>query len=447
MNGLIDSESKPRMQIERGRGPAESRPSRTRRLKVDLRVKASSLVSTIKPLAKESSGKIRIALAMEHPLLQEGGTEVLVRELVRRLAEKFEIVLVTGDRSRQELGDEFGGLIALHFSWNRAAASPAAAKALALSLAESNVKLAHFHGGLYEWQRHKAWRSPIFYLTGRGVSCLVTNHLMHPLLVGYSYVGRPAWQKALLLPKAWLSTALIMSRIKTEVMVSKHDQKQLQRYFPPFAGKIQQMYHSRLTRESRGLPLEQRQKTVLCLGSFCERTNQTGLTRAFISIAARHPEWSLHMIGNCEAPSYLEEVRQIIASSGLSGRIRVSPPENDPSRLLAAASIFVMPSLVEGLGLSLQEALYYECASIGSNVGGIPELIEHETNGLLVPSADEGALAAALDRLMSSPELRARLTRNARQSILDKGMLAEIMVEKYIRLYEGILARKKVAAL
>jgi hypothetical protein len=64
---------------------------------------------------------------------------------------------------------------------------------------------------------------------------------------------------------------------------------------------------------------------------------------------------------------------------------------------------------------------------------------------LLVPSGEENALAAALDRLMSEPDLRTRLGRRARQSIVEKGMLADIMVENHIRLYEAILAGKEAS--
>jgi glycosyltransferase involved in cell wall biosynthesis len=393
---------------------------------------------------KESSSKVRIALAMEHPLLQQGGIEVLVRELIRRLAGRFEIVLVSRDQNREETGDHFASLITKHFFWDSGAHSRQAARELASALTAYQVKLVHFHGGTYEWEGHKAWQSPIFYLTAAGVPCLVTNHLVSPLLSGYSNSNRPDWQKVLLLPKAWLSKALLLSRVQAEVLVSKHDYKQLRRCFPPLAGKLRQMYHSKLARESRGLPMDRREKAVLCLGTICEHKGQTILIRAFASVAHRHPEWTLHLVGRCETADYLEEVRAIADRAGLSKRVLISPPQIDPGLFLETASIFAMPSLREPLGLSLQEALYYECACVGSAVGGIPELIEHETTGLLAPPGDEKALSAALDRLMSDPELRKRLARQARQSILDKGMLAETMVENYVRLYEAILAGEKL---
>jgi len=395
---------------------------------------------------KDSPGKIRIALAMEYPLFQQGGVEVLVRELVRRLAARFEIVLISKDQNQEALGEEFASLVTTHLSWNKSKPSYKAARDLATALADQQIKLAHFHsGGIYDWQSHKAWQSPLFHLTGMSVPCLATNHLMSPLLEGFTRPDRPTWQKALLLPKAWISKAVLLNRVQTEILVSKHDQAQLQRFFPPFSGKLQQMYHSKLTRTDDGLPSEQRKKNVLCLGTLCERKGQAILIRAFASVAKRHPEWNLHLMGRCESPDYQNELKETAAHLGISERLQISPPQNDPSSVLASATIFAMPSLLEGLGLSLQEALYYGCSCIGSDVGGIPELIDNDATGLLVPPGDENALAVTLDRLISKPELRSRLTQRARQSIVEKGMLSEIMVKNHLRLYENVLTGKEAS--
>jgi len=64
--------------------------------------------------------------------------------------------------------------------------------------------------------------------------------------------------------------------------------------------------------------------------------------------------------------------------------------------LMRTSSIFAMPSLQEGLGLSLQEALWHGCPAVGSRVGGIPELIDHQRNGLLITPGSESELAEAV---------------------------------------------------
>jgi glycosyltransferase involved in cell wall biosynthesis len=103
------------------------------------------------------------------------------------------------------------------------------------------------------------------------------------------------------------------------------------------------------------------------------------------------------------------------------------------------AAIFAMPSLHEGLGLSLQEALAKGCACIGSRVGGIPDLIQDGDNGLLVEPGNVDQLAAGLDRMMGDEALRARLSLRAPESILEKEMTVSKMIEKYDKLYQEIL--------
>ena len=93
----------------------------------------------------------------------------------------------------------------------------------------------------------------------------------------------------------------------------------------------------------------------------------------------------------------------------------------------------------EGLGLSLQEGLFYGCVGIGSRAGGIPELIDDQVNGLLTPPGNIPALSAALDRLMSDPELLDKFRAQSRPSILRKGMTAAAMVKTYRDIYEQLL--------
>lgn len=85
--------------------------------------------------------------------------------------------------------------------------------------------------------------------------------------------------------------------------------------------------------------------------------------------------------------------------------------------LLRAAAIFVMPSRSEGLPMALLEAMAYGMAVIATAVGGIPELVEDDGDGILVPAEDPAALAAALARLLADPALRVRLGQAARQRV------------------------------
>ena len=81
----------------------------------------------------------------------------------------------------------------------------------------------------------------------------------------------------------------------------------------------------------------------------------------------------------------------------------------DVPQILGAANVVAMPSYREAQGLAILEALAANRPVVASNVGGIPEMIHDGENGLLVPSHDPTALAAAITRLLKDPSLAARL--------------------------------------
>jgi glycosyltransferase involved in cell wall biosynthesis len=104
--------------------------------------------------------------------------------------------------------------------------------------------------------------------------------------------------------------------------------------------------------------------------------------------------------------------------------------------------IFVMPSLKEGLGLALMEAMAQGIAVIGSAVGGIKTLIQNEATGLLVEPADSQALALALARLGIDAGLRRSLGQRARQFIM-ANFSQEEMVGQTQKIYQQVLEKQE----
>jgi len=88
--------------------------------------------------------------------------------------------------------------------------------------------------------------------------------------------------------------------------------------------------------------------------------------------------------------------------------------------LYALADIFVLPSFYENFPLTILEAMATGRAVVASNVGGIPEMISHGRNGLLVRSGSVGDIADALTTLIRDDELRTNLGRNARRTVEDR---------------------------
>lgn len=106
---------------------------------------------------------------------------------------------------------------------------------------------------------------------------------------------------------------------------------------------------------------------------------------------------------------------------------------------LAAFDIFVFPSRHEGLGSTLLDAMQAGLPIVATDVDGIPEIVEHETNGLLVPAGDGYALAAAVQRLRDEPELAGRLAAAGRERVA--GYTAAAMATRYRRWYADRGAR------
>jgi glycosyltransferase involved in cell wall biosynthesis len=304
------------------------------------------------------------------------------------------------------------------------------------------VALAHFHlGGTYGWGNRFPGQAPMPYVKLRGIAVVSTVHLVVSPLDGYCGPQKPLWFKLAMFPLAWLGKMHALFHTRREIAVSKHDARKLRRWYWPLRGRFLQIYHSRLREESRRGQDALRERLVLNVGHIAERKGQAVLAEAFARLAAKHPDWKLCLAGGALESATLEKIHSIINSNQLADRILLTGERNDAMEMMKRAGIYVQPSLQEALGLALQEAMFQGCPSIGSRVGGIPELIEHERTGLLVEANDVAALAGALDTLMSDSAMREKFSRAAANSIVEKGMTAARMCANHIQLYESILNR------
>ena len=101
----------------------------------------------------------------------------------------------------------------------------------------------------------------------------------------------------------------------------------------------------------------------------------------------------------------------------LSDRIQMPGFCDDIFSMLSTAHLFVLPSLHESSPNALIEAMGVGLPCIASSVGGVLDLIDHQENGLLTPPRASGALAEAINDILTNPELAAHLGRNARRRI------------------------------
>lgn len=103
---------------------------------------------------------------------------------------------------------------------------------------------------------------------------------------------------------------------------------------------------------------------------------------------------------------------------------------------LRACDVYCMTSHFENFPISILEAMKFQAAVLATRVGGIPELVEDERNGLLTSPADVPGIASALVRLYRDPSLRNRLIENASQTVENYSISR--IVEEYLSLYERV---------
>jgi glycosyltransferase involved in cell wall biosynthesis len=156
---------------------------------------------------------------------------------------------------------------------------------------------------------------------------------------------------------------------------------------------------------------------ITFLGKVGARKGTPHLINALVALRERD-DWKAVIAGDGD----VAEAKAALRRHGLTDRVEVPGwlDLNGRNELLGKTDILVLPSLAENLPMAVMEALAMGLAVITTPVGAIPEVIESERNGVLVPPGDEPALASALARLIGDGALRARLGAAARKDIEER---------------------------
>ncbi|HEY3839155.1 MAG TPA: glycosyltransferase [Bryobacteraceae bacterium] len=174
----------------------------------------------------------------------------------------------------------------------------------------------------------------------------------------------------------------------------------------------------------------------ICVARLYVQKNHKTLVEAFASGPAKLPGARLLLAGDGHLR---QEVEAQVKALGLGDRVHFLGRRDDVPELLAACDIFALASLWEGNPLSVMEAMAAGLPCVVTAVGGVPELVLNQVQGLVVPPGDAAALSAAMLRLAGNPAMRKAMgiaaAKRAQNEFDDRNM-----VEAYESLYDQLLS-------
>jgi sugar transferase (PEP-CTERM/EpsH1 system associated) len=175
---------------------------------------------------------------------------------------------------------------------------------------------------------------------------------------------------------------------------------------------------------------------VVMVGRLSPEKNVDALLRAAAIATRQRPELRFEIAG--DGPC-MPALRALATQLGLESRVQFLGDVRDVASLLKRASIFVLPSLTEGISLTLLEAMARGLPVVATRVGGNPEVVADEETGILVPPADPQALAHAIVGLTDESDRCKQMGIAGRQRV-ERHFDVRLMVRRYESLYQGAAA-------
>lgn len=369
-----------------------------------------------------------VRLAFVVHVMQVAGAEVLVRETIHRLAGSIRPTIFCldalgelGERLRQDgvevvcLGRRPGRDLGL-------------VRRLAGALREREVEVVHAHQ-----------YTPFFYAalarlwSGNAFRLILTEHGRH-------FPDRVS-------PLRRAANRLVLGRLADEVCaVSAFSADRLRRR-DGFSGAVRVIENGTDVSHfepgddrpaaRRRLGLDPDRRVVLHVARFHPVKGQQVLLHAFGDVAAARPDVDLLLAGDGPLRGELEALS---GGLGLSARVHFLGVRHDVPELLRAADVFVLTSRSEAAPLTLLEAMAARVPVVATAVGGIPEMVRHGREGLLVPRDDAAATARALLQHLDDPAAAAALAEAGAARVHERYQL-ERCVDRYAALYRRLAGR------
>lgn len=168
---------------------------------------------------------------------------------------------------------------------------------------------------------------------------------------------------------------------------------------------------------------------IVHVGSFVEVKNHIGLIGAFEIFNKKHPDSELHLIGDGEKRTQIE---QMVSEKGLSKRVKFYGLQSNVHLYLSDMDIFTLPSLYEGVPMSMVEAMGTGLPIVASKVGGVPDMLDDDCSILVQP--DSVTIAEAFEIYYQNCYMREKHGK-AVLKIADR-FSSKTMAENYVNAYK-----------
>ena len=195
---------------------------------------------------------------------------------------------------------------------------------------------------------------------------------------------------------------------------------------------IPSAYTQLVTHPEKIKQIKKRFKNKFLIGHIGELDNsdkgQYYLIEAMKKLQTNYPNIHLILLGKGKDKDKYEEQAKELTNINFEGFV------DNVGDYISCFDLFVFPSLNEGLGSILLDVIQAKVPIVASNVGGIPDIIQHKENGLLFSPKNSQAIAQAIEELYHSKSKRVSLSENAYKNIENYSF--STMTDKYIELYE-----------
>jgi glycosyltransferase involved in cell wall biosynthesis len=240
----------------------------------------------------------------------------------------------------------------------------------------------------------------------------------------------------------------VMNRLLYGVLVDKvisisdSVRKEVQKVLPK--GKDSEVIHSCVVtvefdplarRENIKLKTKNKNFVIGTVSNLVKRKGIKHLIIAFGKMLNEYPNLKLLIIGDGPLRTDLE---LLVRELNLASHVKFKGFVEDVKSYLLDMDIFVLPSLEEALGLAIIEAMAMSLPVVASKIGGIPEVVEDGTTGLLVDPGNPEELSCAMRYLLSNPELLRAMGENGRKRS-EQCFNNDILISKYEQVYRELI--------